>query len=284
MIGKVGLIGYGRLGHALGKSLGSRLAFVVDPRMILNQPQSFQFASRLTDIHLSVDLVIIAVPDGQITAVIDELIGHTPLSAALWVHTSGTANMSPFDHLSGKNGVGMMHPLYSFDDDSEWIPEGLLWGCNGDDIGMGAVNEVVQLMKGRSVVIPREKSALYHTLAVFVSNFPMVLAHIAETMLQQDDQLDFSRLRDGYMQLMAGAVSRLNKKQASEALTGPVMRGDHQTLRAHLVTLSKSGKGNAEHLYRELSRYILRNMCTGLDDDLRRGCEQALEENAPFDI
>jgi predicted short-subunit dehydrogenase-like oxidoreductase (DUF2520 family) len=91
---------------------------------------------------------------------------------------------------------------------------------------------------------------------VFASNFPVVLAAVAERLLA-DAGVDAAEARPAVRHLLSSAAANLALgDDAALALTGPVARGDATTVARHLNALADDGE--AETLYRVLARATLR--------------------------
>ena len=94
--------------------------------------------------------------------------------------------------------------------------------------------------------------AAYHAGAVFMANYAVALASVAEQLAQRAGvPPDIAgRL---YLPLLSGAVRNLEGTPPVRALTGPIRRGDISTVRAHLAALS----GTDRRLYAVLGLQTL---------------------------
>jgi predicted short-subunit dehydrogenase-like oxidoreductase (DUF2520 family) len=86
---------------------------------------------------------------------------------------------------------------------------------------------------------------------VFASNFPVVLAMLAERLFGLA-AIDATDARPTVDRLMRVAVDNLAGRPPVEALTGPVARGDVDTVRRHLAALARDR--TALGAYRALTR------------------------------
>ena len=101
------------------------------------------------------------------------------------------------------------------------------------------------------------------------SNFPVVLAALASEMLTGLGIPERSA-QQAVHSLMEGAVSNLADASPDEALTGPLVRGDVDTVMRHLAALR--GDAQARSVYKRLS-------LAALSIAERRGADRAsLEE------
>jgi predicted short-subunit dehydrogenase-like oxidoreductase (DUF2520 family) len=104
--------------------------------------------------------------------------------------------------------------------------------------------------------IPAGERARYHAAAVFASNFPVVLAAVAERLLTVAG-VDAGSARPAVRQLLSSAAANLARgDDAALTLTGPVARGVAVTVDRHLAAIA--GDAEADALYRALARATLR--------------------------
>jgi predicted short-subunit dehydrogenase-like oxidoreductase (DUF2520 family) len=92
--------------------------------------------------------------------------------------------------------------------------------------------------------------SIYHAAAVISSNFPVVLAAVASEILTQAGVPERSA-QQAVHSLMEAAISNMADNNPESALTGPVMRGDVETVQRHLQALRHNSEARA--LYRRLS-------------------------------
>jgi predicted short-subunit dehydrogenase-like oxidoreductase (DUF2520 family) len=92
------------------------------------------------------------------------------------------------------------------------------------------------------MAIPAGRKSAYHAAAVLASNFPSVLAYLAKGLLV-DSGVDAAEASAAVVSLMHASVENLRGHDPAAALTGPVVRGDAGTVRAHIEALSGSSDG-----------------------------------------
>ncbi len=124
----------------------------------------------------------------------------------------------------------------------------------------------------RPITISREHKVVYHAAAVFASNHLVVLAGMAEELLQ-DAGLSQAQAREAIGSLMAGALENVRRGGPAPALTGPVVRGDLETVRKHLAALPEE----AVRVYRSMALAALR--LAELRPERRQAIEAELSTN-----
>jgi predicted short-subunit dehydrogenase-like oxidoreductase (DUF2520 family) len=202
--------------------------------------------------HASV--VIVAVRDAQIGEAALELAAADLAADTVVLHASGSAPASALDALRALgHPCGTFHPLLPLADPSRAaaLLTGAWIGIDGDPIAKGTARALAAHLGAHTVEIPVGEKPRYHAAAVLASNFPVVLLSLAEHLLAASG-LDMNTARNALRPLFLAAVENVESRGAAEALTGPVVRGDTDTVRAHLDAL----RGDPEVLavYRALAR------------------------------
>ena len=204
--------------------------------------------------------IVVAVRDHQIDDVISELldldrVNHKPRLATgtVVLHTSGSAEPELVPALSERGlGGGTFHPLIPFGN-PERVPDLLkkAWvGIDGDDLARSASRRIAGHIGSRTLEIPAGGKSLYHAAAVMSSNFPVVLAGIASELFMALGVPERSA-QQAVQGLMDAAVSNLSDHSPKDALTGPVVRGETDTLMRHLGALRQDADARA--VYKRLS-------------------------------
>lgn len=195
-------------------------------------------------------LVLVATPDDAIPAAAAELARGGAISESQVVlHLSGLLDRRALAPLASTGaGRGSFHPLQTIADPltARGRLIGAYAGIEGDPRAV-ADGEWLALMLGMHPIrLTPEAKPAYHAGAVFAANFLVALAGVAERLAREAGVApeDASRL---YLPLLQGAVVNLDAG-AVHALTGPIVRGDVETIRAHLSALTAEDRA----LYRLL--------------------------------
>ena len=203
------------------------------------------------------NVVIVCVRDPQL----DETIEEVSVAArkeliergTAVLHTSAIAEPIGLQALS-KAGFpgGTFHPLVPFSDpeiSAKLLRRGWI-GIDGENAAKSASRRLAGHIGARTLDIPPGKKPAYHAAAVIASNFPVVLASVAGHLLHDIGVPDSSAYH-AVESLMNGAMANMRQALPDDALTGPVMRGDAETMGKHLRGLE--GHGSALDVYRALS-------------------------------
>lgn len=258
----IGVIGPGRAGSALGRSLhqaGYSIAAIGgrnpdNVRALAEELDARPCQSPATTIDLA-DLTIVAVPDDVIAPLAGEM-AQALCSAAgkAAVHLSGAQDRTPLKPLAeqGSLRIGVFHPLQTFrrGPGAAENVAGTYFGIDADGPLREQLTRMAADLHGHAFDLTHVDHALYHAAAVFAANYPTML--LAEAIyLAAQAGMDEATARRGMTALLAGAVNNLRDLAPSEAITGPAARGDEGTIRKHLEALSRDPE--LQRLYRLLA-------------------------------
>jgi predicted short-subunit dehydrogenase-like oxidoreductase (DUF2520 family) len=274
-VAAVGVIGAGRAGLSLGLALAraghvvrihSRRARPVPPPLTLTTGAPPAWLREM-------DVLLLAVPDdavGEMATVLATQ-GWTRAGQVV-LHLSGALGKDALRPLTASGAaLGSLHPLQTLSDPVS-VPErltGAVATVEGDAHAVEVASRLARDVGLVPVPIPSDQKPRYHAAAVFASNFLVALAGVAQRLFVAAGLPD-EVARTGLTALMAGALESVRAVGPAGALTGPVVRGDVETIRRHLEVLKQT---DAE-LYRVLSRAALD--LASLDPDRRRAIQGLL--------
>lgn len=224
----VGLIGPGRAGTSVVAALvaaGWTVGAVAgrDPDRASVQTAAQQWGAATTAVEGvadDADLVIVATPDAEITAVAERL-ASAVTSATLVIHLSGARGLDALEMLPGRTGA--LHPLQTFPDRFDG---GVVAGSWCAVAGDPAVETLARELGMTPFAVPDADRARYHAAACVASN------HLVALMAQVDSI--GGAPREAFGPLVRATVEHVIRTGPSAALTGPVARGDIDTVRGHL--------------------------------------------------
>jgi predicted short-subunit dehydrogenase-like oxidoreductase (DUF2520 family) len=201
--------------------------------------------------------VLICVRDSQLDDTIAEVAtaansGRVARNSVI-LHTSAIAEPAGLTALNAAGYPGgTFHPLIPFSDpeiSAELLRKAWI-GIDGDTAAKNASRRLAGRLGARTLDIPPGKKPAYHAAAVISSNFPVVLASVAGHLLHDIGIPDASAYQ-AVESLMSGALANMKRAVPDDALTGPVVRGDLETVGKHLRALT--GHESALDVYRAMS-------------------------------
>jgi predicted short-subunit dehydrogenase-like oxidoreductase (DUF2520 family) len=228
---EVAIVGAGRVGCSIGAALraaGSRIVAAsvrtpasatrvreVLPDVPLTSPE---------DAALGADVVVIAVPDDVLGHVVPQ-VARCMRDGATVVHTSGIYGATVLAPCGDR--VAATHPAQAIPTAGTSL-DGVWFGVTCSDAMRPWADRFVTEIGGIPFRVAEEDRARYHAALAMASNFAVTLAGDAGDLLGEPRLLE-PLLR----QTMANVITL----GATEALTGPIVRGDAGTVRAHLHAL-----------------------------------------------
>ncbi|HXV85669.1 MAG TPA: DUF2520 domain-containing protein [Gemmatimonadales bacterium] len=224
-----------------------------------------------------VDVVLLAVPDAVIGSVAAALAQSGGVTAGhVVLHLSGVLDASALAALAPTGaGLGSLHPLLSFGDPAT-APLRLraaVAAVEGDERARLAALALARRLGLIAFELSAADKPRYHAGAVFAANFLVTIAATARRLLEQAGVPPVAASR-GLATLMGGVLENILKEGPERALTGPVKRGDAETVRRNLAALDVETAA----LYRALSRATLE--IAGLSAEQRRAVEEAIQDRA----
>jgi predicted short-subunit dehydrogenase-like oxidoreductase (DUF2520 family) len=171
-----------------------------------------------------VDMVILAVPDAAIAAVAERI---EPTDTTVVTHLAGSLGLGA---LGSHRRRAAVHPLVSLPEPELGARRlrGAWFAVAGDDAG----GDVVDAFGGRSFVVADEDRAAYHATAVVASNHLVALMGQVERI-----GATVGVPRAAMVDLARGSLENVASIGAAAALTGPIARGDEDTVRRHRAAL-----------------------------------------------
>ncbi|UOQ61769.1 DUF2520 domain-containing protein [Leucobacter rhizosphaerae] len=200
---RVQVVGRGRMGLALDAALRDAGVPLLPP-------------GRRGDDGVGADLVLLAVPDAEITAAA-QAIAPGPLVA----HVSG---ITPLAALGAHEGFSL-HPLLTVTG-AGTVFEGAHAAVAGTTPrGLAAAEDLARLLGLRAFRVADEDRAAYHAAASVASNFLVTLGAFAEELAATAGVP-----REALRPLAEAALRNWADRGAEAALTGPIVRGDEATV------------------------------------------------------
>jgi predicted short-subunit dehydrogenase-like oxidoreductase (DUF2520 family) len=250
---RIGVVGAGRVGAVLAAAL--RSAGHVVTAVSGESPASRTRIETLLPgvpvrspdtVARGCDLLLLAVPDDALGDVADALAAAGAVRPGQHVvHTSGRHGLAVLVGVAGRGAhVAAMHPALTFtgtDVDLARLP-GCVLGVTAAADARRLVHDLVADLGGTLHEVPEERRALYHAGLAHGAN------HLVTLVAEAADLLRASGADDPAATLRPLLTAALHNALAygDAALTGPVVRGDVGTVRAHLTDLAASAPSTLE--------------------------------------
>lgn len=248
----VAVVGAGRVGTAIAVLLaraGHRIVAVAGreataARVDLHLPDvSIRSAPEAA---AASELVVIATPDDAVEPTAATLAAAAAVGPGTWVtHVSGALGLDALRSIAEAGARRLaIHPLQTFPDVTSAIER--LPGCwiavtAEDEEGFRFGERLVADLGGRPFRLEDDRRPLYHAAAVFASNYLVVAAAEAESLLTAAGVPDAA---EALAPLERASLENVEALGPARALTGPAVRGDAGTIRRHLEALKQDAPGS----------------------------------------
>jgi predicted short-subunit dehydrogenase-like oxidoreductase (DUF2520 family) len=244
---EITIIGVGGLGYSLAKAL-SEANFTVKSvfnrtagkakeiadELDINQSGTFP----LDDSELG-DLIFITVSDSAIANVAQQLADISEdFSHKTIVHCSGNETASLLQALKEKGGhIASFHPLQTFTKRSKPSDfNDIYFSLQGDKAAFSHLGNLAEKLGARTFEVSREQKSHLHAAAVFASNYLNTLLEVAvDTASASGVSREIAK--KALFPLIKTSLKNIESQSFNDALTGPIKRGDWETVKHHLHLL-----------------------------------------------
>jgi predicted short-subunit dehydrogenase-like oxidoreductase (DUF2520 family) len=224
----------------------NRSARDVVPPLVLHQ-------GSMAEATADAELILIATPDAEITRVAAELARERAVTRdQVVLHLSGLLDRTALQPLDQTGAAcGSFHPLQTVAEPGSAAErlKGAYAGVEGDERALVAAERLANTLRMVPVRVPAGSKPAYHAAAAFVANYTVALVGVAER-IARSAGVPADVAARLYLPLLGGAVANLSTLGPAAALTGPVRRGDAETVQAHLDALAPED----QELYRTVGR------------------------------
>jgi predicted short-subunit dehydrogenase-like oxidoreductase (DUF2520 family) len=249
----IGVIGAGRVGAVLAAALGQaghRIAAVAGE----SDASRTRIETLLPGVHIgkptvvakSAEVLLLTVPDDSLDNVVRMLVASGAIRPGQYVvHTSGRHGLDVLEpaHAIGARGIAM-HPAMTFTGTD--VDLGRLAGCmlgvTARDDERSFAEELADDLGGRIMWIDEDRRALYHAALAHGANHLVTLVSQAMDLLREAGSTDPAATLGP---LLNAAIDN-TLAYGDAALTGPIVRGDVHTVRAHLENIAVSAPSTVE--------------------------------------
>ncbi len=242
---RVGIVGAGRVGSALGVALGRAGHEVVAVSAVSTASRTR--AERMLpharvlppdEVLAEADFVLLAVPDDALRPLVAGLAETGAWRGGqLAAHTSGAHGIGVLDPAAARGVLTLaLHPVMTFAGRPEDVDRllGATFGVTAPDELRPVAESLVVEMGGEPVWVPEPARAIYHAALAIGSNHLVTLVNDALALLDNAGIAEPDQLLAPLLSAALDNALRLR----DAALTGPVARGDVATLRRHRSALA----------------------------------------------
>lgn len=256
---KISFIGAGKVGTAFGKYLANNSVSVIyylsknfDSSVKAADYVNCEATENIKTLIDNSDIIFITTKDDQIGSVAKEIYESSAiLKGKVFVQMSGALTSEILNILENKGAaIYSMHPLQTFSDIDKGVEDlGTTYFSLESKCDLNIMINLLKQINNPYFVLTSEQKVKYHLSACLFSNYLVTLLDFGVKMLGEiginsDDGL---KAMDP---LIMATYNNVKSKGTKESLTGPIQRGDTDTLEKHLEQLD----GLDLEVYRSLGK------------------------------
>jgi len=262
----IAIIGAGRLGTCLGRSL-SKVGYRITSLTAKTLQEAQESKGIIgqgnpgTDNLYAAgngDIIILTVPDDLIKKTAEEIADP----ALPWInkkvfHCSGLHSSNILNSLEKLcAATASFHPVQTFPHKKAKsdIFKNIYFSLEGNQQALKTAEEMINKIGGRVFFIQAEDKPIYHSACSVASNSLVILLGTAIDLLKHTG-LSEKKSYDILFPLVKKTLQNVKELSVPGALTGPVKRGDKDTIERHLESLKKLPE--IKSLYLELTSRAL---------------------------
>lgn len=262
---RIGILGTGRIAKTLGRSLADagEAVVAIAGRDIKRTQGAAGFVSdkvvavAQSELPKHANHILIAIPDCAIDTAAGVL-ADSGMQDGIVLHTSGALGPEALNCLTDEGvACGVFHPLQTVPSAEVGVTSltGITYGIAGSPAAQAWAGDLAKKLAGRTLVIPTGATTLYHIAAVMASNAVVGVIDMASALMEVSG-VERDRALSALQILAETSVRNAVSLGTENALTGPIERGDLNTIESHLRALEHV-PGNFTELYLAVSHQLL---------------------------
>ncbi|HEY6306436.1 MAG TPA: Rossmann-like and DUF2520 domain-containing protein [Candidatus Angelobacter sp.] len=275
------LVGSGSLAHALGaalRSAGYRIKSVVFRNTTASKKRAAALAARVGAKPVALDEVLASQPaadivwichtDDALPATARRLAAQPGWQGKIALHSSGALTSDVLAPLRRAGAhAASLHPMMTFVPGTTPGLKGVPFAVEGDRQAVAAAKTIVARLGAEVFAIEKRFKVLYHALGSFSS--PLLVATLATAeRVGQGAGLSRQQTRRIMAPILRQTLKNYLDRSAAAAFSGPIKRGDLNTVRRHLRELKRVPE--AREVYRALVRSAVRDLPAARRQELLR--------------
>jgi predicted short-subunit dehydrogenase-like oxidoreductase (DUF2520 family) len=254
---KIAIVGAGRLGTTLAERL-AEAGYAITEIVARNDLRSLANARRLARkvaakawtsgrAKLDAGIVWFCVPDSQIVAAAADLSGHDWKNKVA-LHSSGVLSSDALSILRSLGAsVAAVHPLMTFVEKSKPDLRDVPFAVEGDGVAVRVANSMISNLGGNAFRIRKQNKIAYHAFATMICPLLVSLLAASERVAGLAG-ISASLARSRMMPILRQTLANYGKLGPAAAFSGPIARGDAETISQHLATLQGTREAHVAYI------------------------------------
>jgi len=247
---KIGFIGAGKVGTSLGNyfsqkglSLSGYYSKSISSSQRSAKLTGSSFFEDLDSLLKGSEIVFITTGDDAIDDVVNTLRKSPHLNKNhILVHTSGALSSDIFEPMEKlRCGVCSLHPIMTFSEVTTPVKdlEVTKFTLEGNTNGKDEIGKILKTTNNEFFIIDKESKILYHAAACVLSNYMVTLIDTGFEMLKKAG-IEQEKISPAFLPLITVTLNNVKKSGTINALTGPLARGDENTISKHLDAIEST--------------------------------------------
>jgi predicted short-subunit dehydrogenase-like oxidoreductase (DUF2520 family) len=244
---RIAIVGAGNLARALAVTL-HEAGYVIDQIVTRGRATSLRRARQLarevgavavtaTRAQLRADLVWFCVPDREIATAASAMKEAMDWHGKVALHSSGALTSDELVELRRRGAqVASVHPLMTFVRGSRPPLVGVPFAIEGDSRAVRAARAILQDLRGQPFSIRKGHKEAYHAWGMFLSPLLTALLMTSERVAAAAG-VRRSAAKQRMLPILRQTLANYAAFDAAGAFSGPIIRGDIDTVKRHLGTL-----------------------------------------------
>ena len=262
------LVGPGNLARVLGLALHAA-GYTIQEIVCRDAPESRRRARALArqvgaravtyaDAQLDADIIWLCVSDDAIFPTASAMASRSNWKGKIALHSSGARSSRELEPLRRRGAViGSLHPMQTFVRSSRATLAGVSFAVEGDPAAVRVGRRIARDLGGSVFTIRPEAKVLYHAIGSFCS--PMIVACLATAeRIAAAAGIPPNAAKRIMHPILRQTIANYLAKGPAAAFSGPINRGDINTIQKHLKALGDVH--GAREIYLALARSALRSL------------------------
>ena len=205
--------------------------------------------------NITSDILFIAVKDDALNEVALQLSKQVDIQSSIVAHCSGVLTSDTLQHLvNDRVSVASFHPIQSFTGKSVFPFKEIYIDIEADNVSYTKLEEISAFLGAYALRVTKEQKALLHLAASIASNFlvGLIQSSVDAGSMKGGDKANVLK---ALLPLIRDTINNIDEVGTHRALTGPIVRGDSETVHEHMKLLKH--EKYLSDLYKLLGEKIL---------------------------
>jgi len=261
--------GLAQLLHAQGFTIAEIIARTTQPSKLRATKLARKVSASATTLpsaQLNCDLLWLAVPDASIVEVSNQLAKRSNIPPIV-LHASGALSSDAISSLAARGvHTGSAHPMMTFVPGEPPSLRGAWFALEGAPQAIRAARAIAKALEARCFTIQPASKILYHAFGTMLSPMLATELQAAERIGLQAGitPRDVRRIMEP---IVLRTVRNVLRNGAGNSFSGPLARGDVNTVAAHLNAISETEESL---VYRALMQYATEVMPVKNSDQMKK--------------